>query len=168
MFRLIRHALKKIFGSLEPEIIRAPPPQAPPRVEQRATPQEDCEAIRVMKGFNANMLIGEDGQFIVGIEDHYDEPGGKLYRLEFLSTRDGRHANAWVRHNPWDPSRPNAGCDYHAGHVNSEGFLCLAGATTHDTAKSPFDLDFAVQRARFWCTAFSYWKETGDGSIFNA
>lgn len=161
MFRFIWKRLRKIFGSEEPQIVVAPAPQ--PRVEK-----DDCPAVRIMKGFNANMLIGEEGPFIVGIEDHFDEPGGKLYRIEIQSTRDGCHANAWVRHNPWDPNRPNAGCDYYKGHVNSEGFLCLHANATHDTGSSPFNLDYAVRRARFWCTAFSYWQETGDSSIFDS
>lgn len=176
MFRFLWNLLKKIFGPDEPPAVAAPPPPRQPRAAHRSPPraapqqqtEPDCPAVSIMKSFNENMLIGEDGQFIVGIEDHYDEPGGKLYRIEFQATRDGRHANAWVRYNPWDPNRPNAGCDYHEGHVNSEGFLCLSAATTHDTANSGFDLDFAIKRARFWCTAFSYWQETGDSSIFNS
>lgn len=163
MLRLIWRLLKQSFGHEEPRvaIVRAPQPLR--RVEQ-----DDCPAVRIMKAFNENMLIGEDGQFIVGIEDHFDEPAGKLYRIEFQATRDGSHANAWVRYNPWDPNRPNAGCDYYQGHVNSEGLLCLHANTTNDTSRSPFNLDYAVKRARFWCTAFSYWQETGDRSIFNS
>lgn len=176
MFRFIFILIKKVFGFEEPRVAARPTPHAQPRGNQnsprpgaaRQNTLPDCPAVRILKDFNANMLIGEDGQFIVGIEDHFDEPGGKLYRIEFQATRDGRHANAWVRHNPWDPARPNAGCDYHESHVDSAGFLCLSASTTHNTANSGFNLEFAVKRARFWCTAFSYWQETGDSSIFNS
>lgn len=144
----------------------ASPPAAPAQEPvQQIPPSSPAEA--ALKEFNSNMLIGEENGFVVGIEDHFDEPGGKLYRIEYQASKDGKHANAWLRHNPWDPARVDAGADYLTAHVSSDGFLCMHRLATRDTPKSPFDLDYAVKRGRLWCTLFSYWKETGDDTVFN-
>lgn len=128
--------------------------------------QHPRRASEVMRNLNANMLIAQRGMIIVGIEDHDDEPGGKLYRLEYRSSLDAQKAVARVLHNPWDPRRPNAGTNEHQSHVSRSGIICVGNGAVPFVWMSPFDLDFTIKRARFWCTAFSHWRATGDGSVF--
>ena len=118
-------------------------------------------AEQVLKGLNPNALIGaEEGQ-VVAIEDVAD-PDGRMYRLEYRATPDGRRAVAWCLHNPWSAGgTPNAGQGYVEAHVGEDGFLCLGNGSERALARSPFNLDYAVKRARFWCTAFSVFMETG-------
>lgn len=114
----------------------------------------------IMKEFNPNALIGMDTDgALVMIEDVRD-PDGRLYRMEYRSTADGAHAVAYCRTNPW--GAVNGGVGYHRGHVSSSGFLCLGnGHLSESVADSSYDLAFAIQRGRYWCTAFSVLKETG-------
>lgn len=100
------------------------------------------------------------GASLVHSEYHRD-PDGRLYVLEYVSTPNARHAIVFCRKNPWG-STPNAGVEYHIGHVASNGFLCLG--SDHKSQRlldSPYPLEFVIKRARYWCTAFSYFKETG-------
>lgn len=124
------------------------------------------KAVDIMRRANPNMMINA-GDLITGIEDHLDEPGGNMYRIEYESTPDGRKANAWVRYNPHGGvGNPTAGVAYTQGHVSSDGHLCLRSGATGNTKSSPYNLDFAIKRARFWCTAFSAYKVTGDQNAF--
>ena len=120
-------------------------------------------AEEVMRRMNPHGLTGEDEDgAIVMIEDHAD-PDGRMYRMEYRSSPDGKHTVAYCRYNPWGvKGRPNAGAGYATGHVAEDGFLCLgAKHSGRKIADSPYDVAYAIRRARFWCTAFSVLKETG-------
>ena len=112
-------------------------------------------------GLNPNAVTGEENGHVVVIEDVVD-PDGRVYRLEYHATPDGRRAIAWCRFNPWaTQGPPGVGTDYFVSHVAPDGFLCLGNPCERDLAKSPFGLDFAIRRARFWCTGFSVFMESG-------
>lgn len=111
-------------------------------------------AFRVMQRMNPNGLIAAEGRWICMIEDHAD-PDGRMYRLEYQSTPDGRHAIAWCRHNPWGSVNDH--------HTLSDGLICIgSGAHSSNPANSQFDLETVILRARFWCTAISVYHETGE------
>lgn len=112
-----------------------------------------------MKSSNPNALVGHEDGVDVMIEDVAD-PDGRIFRLEYQSTPDGRHAVAICRFNPW--GRVNGGETYSKGHVDEHGFLCLGTGATHSVGSSPHSLNDAIERGRYWCTAFSVLKETGE------
>ena len=122
--------------------------------------QDTAQAEAVMRGFNPHALIGSENGRAVMIEDVSD-PDGRMYRMEYQSTGDGRKAVAFCRHNPW--GKVNAGVSLSEGHVASDGLLCMGSAHSYsrDPARSRYDLAFVIQRGRYWCTALSVLKETG-------
>ena len=129
--------------------------------EPEATPEERTAAARIMRGLNPNTLVALENGIVIMIEDHND-PDGRMYRLEYRSTQDGRHAAGFCLNNPWNPEgRPNDGISYSSGHVAEDGFLCLGGNSTRSIEASPYDLQHVILRSRYWCTGFSVLKETG-------
>jgi hypothetical protein len=116
-------------------------------------------AFEIMQCLNQNALTGQENGVDVFIEDIAD-PDERMYRLEYQSTPDGRHAVAFCRFNPWGAL--NGDEDYQTGHVDPDGFICVGDQSVKSVAESPYDLRFVVQRARYWCTAFSVLKETGE------
>ena len=92
-------------------------------------------------------------------DEKVKDPDGRVYRLRYLSTADGKRANAYCTANPWGAK--NGGADYFKAHVDEDGFLCLGHGSTRQMNRSPFKLDFVIRRARYWCAAFSYFKENG-------
>lgn len=115
----------------------------------------------LMRASNPSALIAEDGANVVMIEDVTD-PDQRMYRLEYRATPDGRRAIAYCLFNPWGGvGNPSAGSVYEVSHVGADGLICVGVGTTHDLANSPFSLAFVLARARFWCTAFSVFRETG-------
>jgi hypothetical protein len=105
----------------------------------------------IMRGFNSNALIGTEDGHAVMIEDVSD-PDGRMYRMEYQSDASGQNATARCLHNPWGGVA--GGTDNpHKSHVFSNGGLCLGSG-------SSFDISTVIQRARYWCTAFSVFKET--------
>lgn len=115
-------------------------------------------AFEIMRCLNPHALTGQEDGVDVFIEDFAD-PDERMYRIEYQSTSDGQHAVALCRFNPWGAL--NGDEDYQTGHVDSEGFICVGDQSVKSVTESPYDLRFVVQRARFWCTAFSVLKETG-------
>lgn len=119
------------------------------------------QAIDIMRAANPNALAAEEGDLCVFIEDVTDSDG-RMFRMEYNSTPDGRHAVAFCRFNPWSPAGPpNAGADYHAAHVAEDGFICLGSGHDRRVEHSPFTLQTAIERCHYWPTAFSYFKENG-------
>lgn len=112
----------------------------------------------LMKAANKNALIGADNGVEVMIEDHVDSDG-RIYRIEYQSTPDGKHSIAFCRFNPWGAL--NGGEEYTVGHVDQNGFICVGKQSVKAVHASPYDLQYVIQRARYWCTAFSVLKETG-------
>lgn len=98
---------------------------------------------------------------VISMTEDVNDSDGRLYRLKIRSTPNGKQAVAWCLSNPWDPRRPNAGRSYWDGHVESDGFICLGNGSERRLVASPFTLKFAVLRARYWCTGFSAFMETG-------
>jgi len=121
------------------------------------------EATRVMRGLNSNALVAEEAGFAVFIEERWDSDSDRrLYKLEYRSTFDGRHAIAFCLKNPWsNGGGPNAGVEVTKGHVFSDGLLCLNSQHTRSPERSSMDLKTVVQRSRYWTVAFSVLKETG-------
>ena len=112
----------------------------------------------IMRQANPHAMVGNDENTVVMIEDHTD-PDGRIYRLEYQSTRDGRHAIAWCRYNPW--GSPNAGEEYEVGHVANDGFICVGQESVRSVSESPYRLSYVIERARYWCTGFSVLQESG-------
>ena len=119
-------------------------------------------ASRTMRRFNRHAVVGiEADGTVVMIEDVTDSDG-RMYRLEYRSTADGRRAVAYCRWNPWSPGRsPNAGVSYGTGHVSSSGLICVGSKATSNLASSPYNLEFTIRRARYWCDLFSFFKQNG-------
>lgn len=114
---------------------------------------ENTRAFQIMRRFNSNGLIVSEGDFICMVEDHAD-PDARLFRLEYQSTPDGRSAVAWCRYNPWGSVSD--------AHTTNGGLICIGpGAHGPQPNGSRFDLETAILRARFWCTAISVYHETG-------
>ncbi len=119
------------------------------------------EVVRKMRTLNPNAVVGEEGDYVVVIED-FSDPDGRMFRLEYRATPDAGRAIAYCLHNPWGmEGNPCAGEGYFEAHVAEDGFLCLGAASVLQLERSPYDLDYAVRRARYWCTAFSVFEETG-------
>ena len=106
-------------------------------------------ASELMFRFNPNAFRGLEGGGHVYIEDHTDE-NGDMWRLEYRTDPDGRVARAFVLHNPWgaNPFSPQQ------SHLHSTGEICLAGGD--------LPLETAVPRARYFCTAYSFFREHGE------
>jgi len=120
------------------------------------------EAHEQMRAMNPNALSAREGEHLVFIEDWRD-PDGRDYRIEYRTTPDGDRAVAYCLSNPWGPEDdPSAGEDYYEAHVADNGFICLGNDARRSLDRSPYDLEFAVRRARYWCTAFSAFKESDD------
>lgn len=113
----------------------------------------------IMRRSNTHALIGDEDDHAVMIEDVAD-PDGRMYRMEYQSTPDGQHASARCLHNPWGGLTGGEN-DPHRSHIFSDGALCMGQGRTGFLSSSPFDLAAVIQRARYWCTAFSVLKETG-------
>jgi hypothetical protein len=114
----------------------APPPPRAPR------------ALDIMRRLNRHAIWSREGGREVFIEDHRD-PDGRWYRLEYQSDSQGRNAVAYCRYNPWGTNTYGV----HQSHLFPDGRICLGNGE--------FNLEAAVQRARFWCTAYSYLREHG-------
>ena len=114
----------------------------------------------VMRQANPHAMIGAEGRNVVMIEDVSD-PDGRMYRMEYQSTADGRHAIAFCRHNPW--GGVNGGAELNKGHVDRNGLLCMGRhhSYSQNPASSGHGLAEVIQRSRYWCTAFSVLMETG-------
>lgn len=121
------------------------------------------QATNVMRRLNPRALVAEENGCAVFIEEHWDcDSDKRLYKLEYRSTFDGRHAIAFCLKNPWSRGgAPNAGVEVTKGHVFSDGLLCLNSQHARSPAQSSMDLKTVVQRARYWTVAFSVLKETG-------
>lgn len=118
-----------------------------------------CDAIGIMKSLNPNAHVLDDGGD-VGFREDVKDPDGRMYQIGYLASRDGRRALAFCLYNPWDSSRPNAGEEYMRAHVDKDGFICLGNNSVRDLNRSPYSLEYTIRRARYWCTAFSVFKET--------
>ena len=117
-------------------------------------------AYEMMHNANPNALIGQEGPYIVMIE-HVTDPDGRMYNMEYQSTHDGHGAVAYCRYNPWSRSgKPQAGEDLLDCHVFSDGLICMGDDHSATPSDSPHNLQTVINRARFWCTAFSVFKET--------
>ena len=118
------------------------------------------QAQDIMRRFNPNALVGSEGDIDVMIED-FSDPDGRIYRMEYQCTPDGRHAVAFCRYNPW--GGVNGDESAVVGHVWPDGSLCMGSRHMGHgpVSDSPYPLDKVVQRGRYWCTAFSVLKETG-------
>lgn len=113
-----------------------------------------AQAAATMQQLNPHAVHAHEGGREVFIEDVSD-PDGRMYRVEYQCDAHGRKAIAYCRHNPWG-NNPHS---YHEAHLRGDGFLCI-GPGVHD-CESPYDLEYAVRRARFWCGAYSYFREHG-------
>tara|TARA_B100001250_G_scaffold106858_1_gene90063 strand:- start:20 stop:415 length:396 start_codon:yes stop_codon:yes gene_type:complete len=118
----------------------------------------------IMHRLNPNALKGRDPSNAVYIEDVWDcEEDARIYRIEYVSTLDGKRAIAFCRSNPWDISVVNCGYSFSTGHVHEDGFICIGNDNySRNVSDSQIDLETTVERARFWCLAFSVLKETGN------
>lgn len=124
---------------------------APVAHEAGGTP---ARAVVLMEQLNPRAVHAREGGREVFVEDVSD-PDGRMYRVEYQCDAHGRKAVAYCRHNPWGSSTHS----YHESHLRGDGFLCI-GPGVHDT-ESPYDLEYAVLRTRFWCGAYSFFREHG-------
>jgi len=98
--------------------------------------------------------------YIIANEKFID-PDGREYELHYNTNCDGTNANAYCISNPWDSTNRSAGTDYFSSHIDNDGFLCLAENSCRATEESPYGLEYAILRARFWAVGFSSFMETG-------
>jgi hypothetical protein len=120
---------------------------------------------KIMNDINPHALKGREGNNAVYIEDVWDcQEDARIYRIEYVSTLDGGHAIAYCRSNPWNRTEVNCGYSFSSGHVHPDGFICIGGNSDYsrNASESNLDLNTVVERARFWCLAFSVLKETGN------
>lgn len=117
-------------------------------------------AVSIIEKYNPKAIYTISPTLVNIIEDIRD-PDGRMYRVEYESTLNGSHANAWCRSNPWNRADPSCGKSYHDGHVGNDGFLCLHTNATRTLPQSPIGLEVAIQRVRYWTIAFSVFMETG-------
>lgn len=108
----------------------------------------------MMDQLNPNALRAREGGKEIFIEDVQD-PDGRWYRIEYQCEADGSNARAKVRYNPWGSNSYG----YVQSHLSGNSDICLGTGMT--TTTSPYDLEFAVKRARFWCTGYSFLRENG-------
>ena len=94
--------------------------------------------------------------------EKYIDPDGREYVLHYYTNNDGSNANAYCIYNPWDCNDRSAGTDYFSSHVDKDGFLCLADNSCRELIESPYNLEYAILRARFWAVGFSCFMETGE------
>jgi hypothetical protein len=114
----------------------------------------------IARELNPQALVGAENGIVVIIEDVTD-PDGRMFRMEYQATPDGKHALAYCRYNPWG-SRPNAGTSAASSHVFSDGSICMGSKHYGGPVqRSPYNLRTVMERARYWCTGFSVYKETG-------
>lgn len=113
-------------------------------------------ASQIMKQMNSNALVVLENGIICMVEDLTD-PDKRMYRIEIQSTPDGAHAVAYCRYNPWG----NNPFDYRTSHMAEDGFLCITAGTDRSVTTSPINVKDAILRARYWCTAYSVLRETG-------
>ena len=93
--------------------------------------------------------------------ENFIDPDGREYELHYYTNYDGTNANAYCISNPWDSANRSAGTDYFSSHIDADGFLCLAENSCRSTKESPYGLEYAILRARFWAVGFSSFMETG-------
>jgi hypothetical protein len=93
--------------------------------------------------------------------EKFIDPDGREYELHYHTNCDGTNANAYCISNPWDSTNRSAGTDYFSSHIDNDGFLCLAENSCRATEESPYGLEYAILRARFWAVGFSSFMETG-------
>ena len=116
-----------------------------------------------MRELNPYAQINMNGLEIQIVEEWIDSAeDGNFYTLGYFSTFDGQHAQAFCLENPFDASQPNRGESYAACHCAEDGNICL-GERKHrgDLEDSEYTLKEAVLIARFWCTAFTHFRQTG-------
>lgn len=101
-----------------------------------------------MRRLNPNVLHGAENGREVFVEDWFD-PDGRPYRLEYQCDTGGGNCTAYVRHNPWG-NNPYPSTQ---SHLFSNGQICLGNGT--------YSLEQTVLRARYFCTAYSYFREHG-------
>ncbi len=141
--------LDRVFQPPVPAGPMAPPPQ--------------CGAAKAMRELNPYAVVAVERGLFIAVEQAWDcIEDGRMYRLEYRSTLDGRKAVAFCLSNPWDDARVDAGVPVTVGHVFPDGLLCLGPDHARVPAGSPRNLKDTVLRARFWCLGFSMFKETGD------
>lgn len=131
-------------------------------------------AVEIMKSFGEHALIGTVDGLAIMIEDqlievpelmHRSDGQSPYFRIEIQSDPSGKHARAYVRHNPF--ARPgeglNAGCSYASCHIATNGHICIGPHASTDDAirNSPYDLEYVIPRARYLCLAFTAFKLNG-------
>lgn len=130
---------------------------------QPRSPVFGMSPMTVMQYYNPSAYIEYTNDIFVAYEQHIDCPEDlRTYMLVYYSTLDGKHAQAFCKHNPHDLTRPNAGYEYAKCHCDNEGNICLGDGTHRgELDDSKYTLEDAILKARYWCTAFSYMVEHG-------
>lgn len=111
----------------------------------------------IIKRLNPKAVVGRDPSLpglIIGIEDVIVD--NRIFRLEYRSTEDGKHANAYILYNPFGHET----LDPRITHLESDGQLCLDSNSTKNTYRSPYSLERTIKRARYWCYLYTYLKES--------
>lgn len=136
-----------MFGWLR-ELLSGPETTEPRRAQPRTRATGNHRAEQIMRELNPNALHGHENGREIFIED-YNDADGRPYRLEYQCNPDGSNCSAWVRHNPWgDNPHPSTRC-----HLFSNGKICLPSGNS--------GLRATVQRGRYFCNAYSYFRENG-------
>ena len=119
------------------------------------TPLEDkiMNSYDIIARLNPNALCGEENGRDVFIEDLPVDD--HWYRIEYRCLPSGEGASAWLLSNPWGGN----GFSYQESHLRSDGMICIGAH--FDPDDSPYSLEYAILRARFWAVGFAYLMENG-------
>ncbi|MCD4785286.1 MAG: hypothetical protein K8T10_15825 [Candidatus Eremiobacteraeota bacterium] len=116
------------------------------------------KASEIMKELNPNALIGIESDGRICMVEHVIDPDGRMFSIEIQATPDGKKAIGFCRYNPWGKNPYS----YIESHLHEDEFLCLGNDVHKDLYSSPMDVETAILRARYWCTAFSRLMESGE------
>lgn len=110
-------------------------------------------AYDIIARLNPNALPAEENGRDLFIEDFPVD--NRWYRFEYRCLPSGSKASAWLLHNPWGGNQYS----YEQSHLRSDGMICIG--PHFDPDDSPFNLEFAIRRARFWAFGFAFLLEHG-------
>lgn len=120
-----------------------------------ATSSEETimNAYDIIARLNPNALSGEENGRDVFIEDFAVD--NRWYRIEYRCLPSGANTSAWLLANPWGSNT----FSYEQSHLRRDGLICIG--PHYDPDDSPFDLEYAIRRARFWAVGYAFLMEYG-------
>lgn len=162
-----RALLTSTSEALDSTSVMISPPMFPPwvyweRNDLATLPGNFCTILEnttmnsynIIAQMNPNAFCDQENGRDVFIEDYPVDD--RWYRIEYRCLPNGENASAWLLCNPWAEHQVRRGLDftYSESHLRNDGLICIAA--DYDPDASPYNLEFAIRRARFWATGFSF------------